>query len=323
MKRREFIALLGGAALAPRHVHAQQTPVVGFLGGATASGWASYVAAFRQGLKESGFDEGRNVAIEYRFAENQYDRLPAMVADLINRQVAVIVATSTPSALAAKAATATVPVVFETLSDPVRIGLVASLSRPGGNVTGVTQLNMEIGPKLLELMHEVVPGAKDIALLVNPKNPNADSMSKNLQAAARTLGVNLRVLNGGSEVDIDAAIATAVQLRIGGLVLGGDPVINTLSAHVASLAQRHKLPTIYQSRVFAEAGGLMTYGGNAIETHRQAGLYAGRILKGEKPADLPVVQATRVELVINMKTAKALGINIPLTLLGRADEVIE
>jgi putative ABC transport system substrate-binding protein len=235
----------------------------------------------------------------------------------------VIVATSTPSALAAKAAATTIPVVFETLSDPVRIGLVASLSRPGGNVTGVTQLNMEIGPKLLELMHEVVPAAKDIALLVNPKNPNADSMSKNLRTAAGTLGVTLHVLNGGSERDIEAAIATAVQLRAGGLVLGGDPVINILSAHIASLALRHKLPTIYQSRVFAEAGGLMTYGGNALETHRQAGLYAGRILKGEKPADLPVVQATKVELVINMKTAKALGINVPLTLLGRADEVIE
>lgn len=298
-------------------------PVVGFLGGATLSGWAPYVAAFRQGLKEAGFDEGRNVAIEYRFAENQYDRLPAMVADLIHRQVAVIVATSTPSALAAKAAATTIPVVFETLSDPVRIGLVASLSRPGGNVTGVTQLNMEIGPKLLELMHEVVPAAKDIALLVNPKNPNADSMSKNLQTAAGTLGVTLHVLNGGSERDIDAAIATAVQLRAGGLVLGGDPVINTLSAHIAALALHHKLPTIYQTRAFAEAGGLMTYGGSAAETYRQAGLYAGRILKGEKPADLPVMQATKVEMVINMKTAKALGINVPLSLLGRADEVIE
>jgi putative ABC transport system substrate-binding protein len=326
MRRREFLGVLGGAAVTwPVAVRAQQPamPVVGFLGGATASGWTPYVAAFRQGLKEAGFEEGRNVAVEYRFAENQYDRLPALVADLIHRQVAVIVATSTPSALAAKAAATTIPVVFETLSDPVRIGLVASLSRPGGNVTGVTQLNMEIGPKLLELMHEVVPTAKDIALLVNPKNPNADSMSKNLQTAAGLLGVNLHVLNGGSERDIDAAIATAVQLRAGGLVLGGDPVINTLSTHIAALALRHRLPTIYQSRVFAEAGGLMTYGGNAIETYFQAGLYAGRILKGEKPADLPVVQATKVELVINMKTAKALGINVPLTLLARADEVIE
>jgi putative ABC transport system substrate-binding protein len=326
VKRREFIALLGGSAAGwPLGVLAQPAtmPVIGFLGGATASGWAPYVSAFRDGLKEAGFDEGRNVTVEYRFAENQYDRLPAMVADLVHRQVAVIVATSTPSALAAKAAATTIPVVFETLSDPVRIGLVASLSRPGGNVTGVTQLNMEIGPKLLELMHEVAPAAKDIALLINPKNPNADGMSKNLQAAARTLGVNLHVLNGGTQGDIDAAIATAVQLRVGGLVLGGDPVINTLSAHIAALALRHKLPTIYQSRVFAEAGGLMTYGGNAMETHRQAGLYAGRILKGEKPADLPIVQAAKVELVINMKTAKALGIAVPLTLLGRADEVIE
>src|SRR5205807_659590 len=227
IRRREFVAFLGGAAAAalPLAARGQQAtmPVIGFLGGATASGWATYVAAFRQGLREAGFEEGRNVAIEFRFAENQYDRLPAMVADLVRRQVAVIVATSTPSALAAKAAAVTIPVVFETLSDPVRIGLVASLSRPGGNMTGVTQLNMEIGPKLLELMHEVVPAAKDIALLVNPKNPNAESMSKNLQAAAATLGVNLHVFDGGSERDIDNAIASAVQLRAGGLVLGGDP----------------------------------------------------------------------------------------------------
>ena len=325
MKRREFISLIVGAAVPPLAARAQQptTPVVGFLGSATAKAWAPYVAAFLQGLREAGFELGRNIATEYRFAETQYDRLPAMVADLIQRQVSVIVAISTPAALAAKAATATIPIVFETLSDPVGIGLVASLSHPGGNVTGVTQLNLEIAPKLLEFMHEVVPAAKDIALLVNPNSPAADSMSKNLLAAARTLGIGLHVLNAGTERDIESAVGTAVQLGAGGLVMGGDPFINIHSAKIATLALRHKLPSIYQARVFAASGGLMSYGGTAKETHLQAGIYTGRILMGDRPADLPVLQATKVELVINMKTAKALGITIPLPLLGRADEVIE
>jgi putative ABC transport system substrate-binding protein len=324
MKRRQFITLLGGAAAAyPLAARAQPMPVIGFLGGVTASGWAPYVAAFRHGLGEAGYVEGRNVAIEFRWADGQYDRLPAMAADLARRQVTALAAASTPAALAAKAATATIPVVFTTISDPVQIGLVASLSRPGGNVTGVTQLNVEIGPKLLELMHEVVPTAASIALLVNPANPNAESLSRNLQAAARTLGVQLHILHAGTERDIDAAFATLVQLRAGGLVIGGDAFLNTRSEQLGALALRHVVPAIYQTRVFATLGGLMSYGGSATDAYRQAGVYTGRVLKGEKPADLPIQQANKIEMIVNLKTAKALGIKVPLPLLGRADEVIE
>jgi putative ABC transport system substrate-binding protein len=325
MRRRQFIALLGGAVSWPLAARAQPPPmqVVGFLGGATADGWAPYVAPFLQGLSETGYVEGRNVAIEYRFADGQYDRLPGMVADLIERQERVIAATGTPAALAAKAATRTIPIVFEVISDPVQIGLVASLNRPGGNVTGVTQLNVEIGPKLLELIHEVVPTATNIVLLVNPTNPTADSLSRNLEAAARTLGVRLHVVEVSTERDIDAAFATLVELRAGGLVMGGDAFINTRSRQIAALALRHAVPSIYQSRVFTTAGGLMSYGGDSANAYQHAGVYVGRILKGEKPTDLPVVQATKVELVINLTTAKALGLTMPITLLGRADEVIE
>jgi len=326
MKRREFIELLGGAAAAwPVVGRAQQPaiPVIGLLSSATATEWAPLVAAFLQGLTETGIGEGRNVAIEYRWAEGQYDRLPAMADDLIQRQVAVIAALTTPAAMAAKAATTTTPIVFTTIGDPVQIGLVASLSRPGGNVTGATYLNVEVGPKLLELLHQAIPTATTMAALVNPTNPNADSLSRSLLAAARTLGLQLHVLNASTERDIDTAFATLIKLRAGGLVVGADVFIITREEQLAALALRHRLPAIFQTRAFAVAGGLMSYAGSAADAYRQAGVYTGRVLKGERPADLPVQQTTKVELIINLKTAKALGLTLPLPLLGRADEVIE
>jgi putative tryptophan/tyrosine transport system substrate-binding protein len=324
--RRDFVSFLGGAAAAwPLVARAQQPglPVIGFLNSASPRPYANNVAAFRQGLKEAGYVDGHSVAIEYRWAEGQYDRLPAMAADLNHRQVTVIAAATTPAALAAKAATATIPIVFTTISDPVQIGLVASLSRPGGNVTGVTQLNVEVGPKLLELLHELVPTATTMALLVNPANPNAETTERNLQAAARTLGLQLHVLNASTEGDFDSVFATLRQLRAGGLVIGGDVFFTGRSEQLAALTLRHAVPSIYQPRAFVAAGGLMTYGAIAADAYRQAGVYTGRILKGEKPAVLPVQQATKVELIINLKTAKALGLTFPLSLLGRADEVIE
>jgi putative tryptophan/tyrosine transport system substrate-binding protein len=326
MKRRNFITLFGGAAIAwPLAARAQQPamPVIGLLGSATAREWAPLVAAFLRGLSEAGYDDGRNVAIEYRWADGQYDRLPAMAADLVRRQVTVIAALTSPSAIAAKAATAIIPIVFTTIADPVQIGLVASLNRPGGNLTGVTILNVEIVPKMLELLHEVVPTATTMAALVNPTNPNADTWSTGLQVAARTLGLELNVLRASTERDIDEAFATLIPLRVGGLVIVNDVFLITREEQLAALALRHKLPTIFQSRESVVAGGLMSYGGSASDAYRQAGVYTGRVLKGEKPADLPVQQATKVELYINLKTAKTLGITIPLPLSGRADEVIE
>ena len=327
MQRREFITLLGGtAATWPLAARAQQRamPVIGFVNVASAKGDAPPLSAFLKGLSEAGYVDGRNVAIEYLWAEGRTDRLPAMVADLVHRQVTVIAATSTPAALAAKAATTTIPIVFTTALDPVQLGLVASLNRPGGNVTGVTQTNMEMAPKRLQLLHELVPTARVIALLVNPANPTvAESNTKELQAAARTLGLELHVLNASTERDFDGVFAKMIELRTGGLVIGGDPFFTGRTEQLAALALHHAVPTIFQSRDFAVAGGLLSYGTDFRETYRLAGIYTGRVLKGDKPADLPVQQATKVELYINLKTAKALGINIPNTLIGRADEVIE
>ena len=327
MRRREFIAMLGGVAVAwPHAARAQQPtlPVVGFLNSESLEVWAPYVAAFRQGLKEAGYVDGQNVTIEYRWAEGQYDRLPALAADLVQQKVTVIAATGTPGALAAKAATSTVPIVFTTGGDPIKLGLVASLRRPGGNVTGSTQLSVEVGPKRLELARELFPGGATFALLVNPANPITATVSKDLQAVADTLGVRLHVLHASTEADFEAAFAKAAQLRAAALVIGSaDPLFASNAAQLGTLALRHIVPAIYQFREFAAAGGLMSYGGVLTDTYRLTGVYTGRILKGEKPADLPVVQSTKVELILNLKTAKALGITVPLPLSGRADEVIE
>jgi putative tryptophan/tyrosine transport system substrate-binding protein len=327
MKRREFITLVGGAAATwPIAARTQQAtlPVIGFLNGASPDGYAPNVTAFLQGLKETGYIEGQNVAIEYRWAEGQYERLPGMAADLVRRQVAVIAA-NTPAAPAAKAATATIPVVFATSADPIAIGLVASLNRPGGNLTGVATLGLELGQKQLELLHEVVPAATIMALLVNPANPAvAETQLKDLQTAARALGLKLHVLYASTERDFGSVFATMVQLRAGGLVIGAaDPMFIGRSEQLAALALRHALPAIFQYREFAAAGGLMSYGASIVDLYRQAGIYAGKILNGAKPADLPVQQATKFALAINLKTAKALGLTVPLIMQMTADEVIE
>jgi len=327
MRRREFISLIGSvAATWPLAARAQQPamPVIGFINVARAKGYAPLLSAFLKGLSETGYVDGRNVAIEYRWAEEQSDRLPALVADLVHRQVAVIAATSTPAALAAKAATKRIPIVFTTASDPVKLGLVASLNQPGGNVTGVTQTNTEITPKRLQILHELAPTASVIALLVNPANPALSATNiKELQAAARALGLELHVLNASTERDFDGAFAKLIELRAGGLVIAGDPFFTSRIEQLAALTVRHAVPANYHNRDFAMAGGLLSYGTDYRETYRLAGNYTGRVLKGDKPADLPVQQATKVELIINLKTAKALGLNIPNTLIGRADELIE
>jgi ABC-type uncharacterized transport system substrate-binding protein len=327
MRRRNFIkGIVASAATWPLVARAQQSavPVIGFLNGGSAVQFAHLVAAFSEGLKETGYVDGQNLVIEFRWADGQYDRLPALVADLIRRQVTVLAATSTPAALTAKAAITTIPIVFATDGDPVQLGLTASLSRPGGNVTGVTQLNVEVGPKRLELAHELVPAATAIALLLNPTNPLADSVSRDLHTAARILGLQLHVLHASTERDFDTVFTALVQLRAAALVIGSaDPLFGSRAAQLGALALRHGVPAIYQFREFAAAGGLVSYGGRFTDSYRQVGVYTGRILKGEKPADLPVVQSAKVELILNLKTARALGLAVPITLLGRADEVIE
>ena len=326
MRRREFISLLGGAVAWPLAARAQQPamPVIGFLDAGSAAERADVVAAFRKGLAEAGFVEGQNVTLEFRWAQNQYDQLPVLAADLVRRRVDVIAATGGPAALAAKAASATIPIVFRLAVDPIAAGLVASLSHPGGNVTGVTTLNLEVGPKRLEFLHELVPTATIMAALVNPTNPsNAEILSRDLQATARLVGLQLHLLHASSDADIDAAFATLTELRAGGLVIGTDAFFTDRNEKLAALALRYRIPTIYQSRAFVAAGGLMSYGGSFADSYRLAGVYTGRILKGEKPADLPVEQTTKVELFINLKTAKMLGITAPTSILVRADEVIE
>ena len=326
MRRRQFIMLLGGAAAAwPFAARAQQPgmPVVGFVNAGSPKGYARPLAAFVKGLGETGYVEGRNVAIEYRWAEGQYDRLPAFVADFVRRKVNVIAGTSTQGALAAKAATSSTPIVFTTSGDPVQLGFVTSLSRPDGNITGAAQLNVEVAPKRLELMHEALPTAANIGLLINPTSPLAEPVSRELHAAAATLRLKLHVLNASSEQDFAKVFATLPQLQAEALVIGTDTFFTSRSEELAALAVRHRMPAIYQYPEFTAAGGLMSYGGTITESYRLAGIYAGRILKGEKPADLPVQQVTKVELILNLKTAKTLGITFPLALLGRADEVIE
>jgi putative tryptophan/tyrosine transport system substrate-binding protein len=326
MKRREFIALLGGAAAWPLSARAQPAlPVIGYLGSETPELGADRLAAFRQGLAAAGYEDGRNVAIEFRWAGGNNDRLPALAADLVRRQVAVIAAPgSAPAALAAKEATATIPIVFAVESDPVSLGLVASPGRPGGNVTGATSSSLEIGPKQLEVLRELVPGARTIALLVNPSNPRlAQAQAKDGEAAARTHGLQVHVLGASSEGHIEADFAALAPLGVQALAIGNDALFNSESRRLAALATRYAMPAIHQSRAFAEAGGLASYGGSVAEAHRNAGLYAGRILKGERPADLPVVPSTKIELSVNLKAAKTLGLVVPKSLLTRADQVIE
>jgi putative ABC transport system substrate-binding protein len=325
--RRELLAALGGAAAAwPLAAGAQQpaVPVAGVLSAEWPNLFSDRLRAFHDGLRETGYVEDRNLAIEYRWAEGQNDRLPALAAELVRRQVTVIVATSTPAVLAARTATTTIPIVFFVAADPIQLGLVTSLSRPGGNLTGVVTLNVEVAAKRLELLHELVPTATIVALLVNPTSTAlAETTTRELEAAARTLGLELHVLHASSEREIDAAFATLVQSRAGALVIGADALFNSRSEQLAALTIRHRVPAIYQFREFVSTGGLMAYGSTVLDTYRPLGVYTGRILKGEKPAELPVQQATKVELVINMKTAKALGLTVPLPMIGRVDEVIE
>jgi putative ABC transport system substrate-binding protein len=324
MRRREFITLLGGAAAWPLAARAQQPtmPVIGFLNGSSAWEYAHLAAAFRHGLSEIGYVEGRNVAIDYRWAEGHYDRLPALATDLVRRQVAVI-ASNTPATIAAKAATTTIPIVFSSGSDPIKLGFVASLSQPGGNVTGVSFFSAVLEPKRLGILRELVPTAAMIAVLLNPKYPDAEAQSKDVQEAAHTLGLQIQILRASTERDLDATFATLAQLRVGGLLVCADPFLYSRRDYIVALAARHAIPTFYEQREFAVAGGLASYGTSLTDAYRQVGIYTGRVLKGDKPADLPVMQSVKFEFVINMKTAKVLGLDVPPGLSARADEVIE
>jgi len=326
LDRRDLL-ILGSTVIAwPSVVRAQQTamPVIGYLNSTSPGPYALFLAAFRQGLGETGYVEGQNLAIEYRWAENHLDQLPALVADLVGRKVDMIVtAGGPPPAVAAKRATSTIPILFTAVGDPIGAGLVASLARPGGNVTGFSILVVELNPKRLELLSQLLPEARVVALLVNPKNPSSERVISDVQEAARTKGMQLPILKAASESEIDAAFASLVQMQVGALVVGSDPFFNSRREQLVALASHHSVPAIYEWREFAAQGGLISYGPSLTSVNRQAGTYAGRILKGEKPADLPVQQPTKFELVVNLKTAKALGLTVPQSILARADEVIE
>ena len=328
MRRREFITILGGAVAAwPLAARAQQPamPVIGFLNSQSPDGYTERLRGFRQGLKEAGFIEGENVAIEYRWAENQLDRLPALATDLVRRRVAVVVALGSPNlAMVAKAATTTIPIVFLVGEDPVRFGLVASLARPGGNITGINLFNNEITAKRLTLLRELVPTAVRVAALVNPTNASiAETTARDVETAAHALGLRLQVHNAGTSREIDATFATFAGERPDALFVAGDPFFNSRRVHLVHLASHHRLPTTYASRAYPDIGGLMSYGTDVTDSYRQSGVYTGRILKGAKPAELPVVQASKFEFVVNAQTARMLGLEVPATLLSQADEVIE
>ena len=326
LRRREFITLLGGAAVAwPLAAGAQQQamPVVGFLNATSPDGYADRLRGFRQGLKESGYIEGENVAVEYRWAEDQIDRLPALAADLVRRRVAVLAATSTSPALAAMAATTSIPIVFMVAEDPVGLGLVASLARPGGNATGINFYTGELTAKRLELLHELVPAATRVAVLINSANVSTETTLRDVESAARAMGLQIRVVRVGTRQEIDAAFEAFARERPDALFVSGGPFLLSRRIQLALLAARHAVPASYGSREYVEIGGLMSYGANLLDAHRQVGVYAGRILKGAKPADLPVVQSTKLELIINLQAATAVGLEVPAALLARADEVIE
>jgi ABC-type uncharacterized transport system substrate-binding protein len=326
LTRRQSITLLGGAAAWPFAARAQQSamPVVGFLGAPSAAPYARYVDAVRQGLKEAGYVEHQNIAMEYRWADGQYDRLPALANELVNRRVAAIVPIGgAPATLTAKAATSTIPIVFNVGADPIGLGLVTNLNCPGGNITGISMMTLEIETKRLELLHELAPPSSALAVLLNPTNAQAQTQESESQRAARVIGRQVLILKAGTEREIESAFAALVRERVGGLLVGGDTFFNSQGTLFVVLSARHAIPTIYPFRAFVDAGGLMSYGTSLLDAYRQTGVYAGRVLKGERPGDLPIVQPTKFELVINLKIARALDIAIPPTLLARADEVIE